>query len=107
MPELRKELLSVKGIGKETADSIILYSAQKPIFVVDAYTFRIVERIGIIESRDYDELQRMFHSSIRPDVRIFNEYHALLVELGKRYCTKRPRCDGCPLSEMCIYNKKT
>ncbi len=107
LPELREELLSVKGIGKETADSIILYSAKKPIFVVDAYTFRAAERIGLVDVRDYDTLQELFHSSIETDVEIYNEYHALFVELGKRYCTKKPMCEGCPLRDLCAYNKKT
>ena len=105
--ELRRELLSVKGIGKETADSIILYSGRRPIFVVDAYTFRVMERIGLMEKRDYDMLQDLFQGSMEPDHRVYNEYHALLVELGKRHCTKRPKCQGCPLSEICSYNKKT
>jgi endonuclease-3 related protein len=105
--DLRKELLSIKGIGKETADSIILYSAKRPMFVVDAYTFRVGERIGFVEKRDYDVLQRLFHESIEPDVSVYNEYHALFVELGKRFCTKNPRCEGCPVSEICAYNKKT
>ena len=107
IPELRKQLLSIRGIGKETADSIILYSAKKPIFVVDAYTFRAAERLGVIDRRDYESLQDMFHENIEPNVRIYNEYHALFVELGKKYCTKKPRCENCPLRGICTYNKKT
>ncbi len=103
---LRKALLSVKGIGKETADSIILYAAKKPKFVVDAYTFRIFERLGLIEKRDYDAVQELFENGMPEDHEPYNEYHALLVELGKRHCRKRPDCRGCPLKEMCLYNKK-
>ncbi len=104
---LREELLSIKGIGKETADSIILYSAKKPIFVVDAYTYRIMERLGIIGRKDYDEVQELFHASLKRDLESYNEYHALLVELGKNFCRKKPFCADCPLKEICPYNKKS
>jgi len=104
--DLRNELLSIKGIGKETADSIILYSALKPIFVIDAYTKRIVERLGITNDKDYDQLQRIFMESLPKDQKIFAEYHALLVRLGKEYCKKRePRCKDCPLRKLCKYPK--
>jgi len=103
---LRNELLSVKGIGKETADSIILYAARKPKFVVDAYTFRIAERTGIFGERDYGLLQGLFEGSLPKKHEIYNEYHALLVELGKEYCGKTPDCSSCPLKPICIYNKK-
>ncbi len=107
MKNLRKELLSVKGIGNETADSIMLYAAKKPKFVVDAYTFRIAGRLGLIEDWDYDALQRLFEGGLPERHETYNEFHALLVELGKRHCGKRPNCGGCPLKEMCPYNKKT
>jgi len=97
---LREELLSIKGIGPETADSVILYAAEKPIFVVDAYTKRIMQRIGFKE-RTYDELQGLFMKSLERDHKLFNEYHALLVELGKNYCKKRPLCAECPVNEFC------
>lgn len=105
--KLREELLSIKGIGPETADSIILYAAQKPIFVIDAYAKRIIARIGFSkETDDYHELQRLFHGSLEQDASVFNEYHALLVEHGKRYCHKQePACSPCPLLDLCIYGK--
>ncbi len=96
----REELLDVKGIGPETADSILLYAFNKPIFVVDAYTKRIFERLGFKE-RGYDELQELFHKNLNKDYKVFNEYHALLVELGKNYCRKKPNCGGCPITQYC------
>ncbi len=104
--ELRRELLSVKGIGNETADSIILYAAKKPKFVVDAYTFRLIERMGIAEERDYDSVQRLFEEEMPKNPEIYSEYHALLVELGKNHCRKKPNCTDCPLKQICLYNKK-
>lgn len=98
--ELREELLSIKGIGPETADSIILYSAEKPIFVIDAYTKRVMRRIGFKE-KSYDGLQALFMKNIKHDAKLFNEYHALLVDLGKNYCKKQPVCDGCPVNKVC------
>jgi endonuclease-3 related protein len=100
---LREELLSVKGIGKETADSIILYAAEKPIFVIDAYTKRVLQRVGITKEKDYDKLQKFFQENLPEDVYLFNEYHALIVRLGKDYCKKKPKCNLCPLNEMCDY----
>jgi len=99
---LRIELLSIWGIGKESADSIILYSAGKPIFVVDAYTIRILKRHNIIdESSGYDEVQELFMKSLDEDINIYNEYHALLVNIGKNYCTKRElRCELCVLNKL-------
>lgn len=95
---LREDLLGVKGIGPETADSICLYAARKPIFVVDAYTFRILGRHGLADpSMSYFELQATFMDYLDADVDMFNEFHALLVSLGKDYCKKsKPRCDMCP-----------
>jgi len=98
--ELRKELLSIKGIGPETADSIILYAAEKPIFVIDAYTKRIFERLGY-KANSYDEWQKMFMDNLSEDREMFNEYHALLVELGKRNCKKKPVCEGCVIKNFC------
>jgi endonuclease-3 related protein len=102
--ELRKQLLSINGIGPETADSIILYAAKKPIFVVDAYTKRIMSRIGYKE-KTYDELQRLFMQNLPNSEKLFNEYHALLVELGKNICKKLPLCEKCPISKHCDYVK--
>lgn len=99
---LREELLSVQGIGLETADSILLYAGNMPVFVVDAYTHRVLSRHGWIDFQaDYHEIQDLFHSSLPEDVQLFNEYHALLVRLGKDYCRKRrPRCADCPLAGL-------
>ena len=104
IPKLRDELLSVNGIGPETADSIMLYAAKKPIFVVDAYTKRVFNRIGFKES-SYDELQDLFHKSLPNNERLFNEYHALIVELGKNTCKKAPLCEECPVNRHCSHYK--
>ncbi len=94
---LRKELLCVNGIGKETADSILLYGLGKPVFVVDAYTKRILVRRGIIDAdADYEKIQNLFMKNLKPNVQLFNEYHALLVKLGKDFCLKtKPKCAAC------------
>ena len=107
--DARKKLLSIKGIGKETADSILLYAFGKPIFVVDAYTKRIFSRLGLIsENSTYDETQNFFMDKLQNDTYLFNEYHALIVKLGKEFCTKRnPKCNQCPLKEFCHYHKDT
>jgi endonuclease-3 related protein len=95
---LRGELLKVKGIGEETADSILLYPGNKPIFIIDAYTRRILQRHDIIQ-RDvtYVEIQSLFMTHLPKSVPLYNQYHALLVNTGKYFCTRTPRCDGCPL----------
>ena len=100
--DLREKLLSVKGIGPETADCIVLYAARKPIFVVDAYTFRILSRHNLADDGiDYHELQSLFMDSLAEDVALFNEYHALLVKLGKEFCKKsKPLCASCPLENF-------
>lgn len=96
--QIRQMLLSVSGIGKETADSIILYALDKPIFVIDTYTKRILSRHGFIdEFIDYDTCQSLFHENINPDRALYNEYHALLVRTGKDYCKPKVNCDECPL----------
>ena len=97
---LREHLLSVKGIGPETADSMVLYAAEKPIFVVDTYTHRILSRHEIIpEEFGYFEIQELIMDNLEEDFRFFNEYHALLVQTGKHFCKKsKPQCEQCPLS---------
>ncbi len=96
---LRNQLLGVYGIGKETADSILLYALGKPIFVVDAYTHRIFSRHQLIApDAGYDETQHFFMSRLPCDTQLFNEYHALIVETGKTYCKPTPLCETCPLS---------
>jgi len=98
---LREELLSIKGIGPETADSIALYAFDKPVFVVDAYTGRILGRHGLLEPQaGYEEVRMLFESTLPRDVRLYNEYHALLVRLGKEHCKPKPQCAGCPLEDL-------
>ena len=96
---LRAQLLSLKGIGPETADSILLYALDKPVFVVDAYTRRILSRHHLIKPQDsYTDIQGLFERSLEQDSKMFNEYHALLVKLAKDYCLKnKPKCQLCPL----------
>lgn len=100
----REELLKVNGIGPETADSILLYALDRPYFVVDSYTRRILSRIGLLnEKASYIEIQRMFHTVIE-DVQVMKEYHALIVEHAKRFCKKNdPKCGSCVLKDVCQY----
>ena len=99
---MREVLLSVSGIGEETADSIILYAAGKPTFVIDAYTRRILSRHGLCPAKaTYAYLKELFESNLSQDAAMFNEYHALLVRLGNTYChARKPLCNGCPLEFM-------
>ncbi|MBW3002520.1 endonuclease III domain-containing protein [Candidatus Woesearchaeota archaeon] len=100
--DLRNKLLEIKGVGPETADSIILYAYNKPSFVVDLYTKRIFSRLGICrQDVKYEELQGLFHEKLKKDAVLFNEYHALIVEHAKRFCKKVPDCAGCPLIGFC------
>ncbi|HOF04925.1 MAG TPA: endonuclease III domain-containing protein [Syntrophales bacterium] len=106
--KLRQKLLAIKGIGAETADSILLYAGGKPVFVVDAYTRRILVRHGIIAvSAGYGEIQRLFMDHLPHDASLFNQYHALIVNAGKRYCRKTPRCRECPLYPLSVRGKGT
>ncbi len=99
---LRQELLAVYGVGEETADSILLYAAGKPVFVIDAYTRRILNRIGIFTAGNkYTDYQELFMCQMPPDPVVFNEYHALLVKHGKSTCRKKPQCRECCLFEVC------
>ncbi len=99
---LRQRLLAIHGIGPETADSILLYAGNHPVFVMDAYTRRILSRHGLAHpDADYHQAQALFHAELPRQARIFNEYHALLVETGKRWCIKsEPRCGECPLGRF-------
>lgn len=98
---LREVLLSVSGIGPETADSILLYAAGRPVFVVDAYTRRVLQRHGFIpENATYHEVQSLFMENLPKDPSLFNEYHALFVALGKTHCRPKPKCIGCPLERF-------
>lgn len=103
LAELRQELLGIYGIGPETADSIILYAAEKPIFVVDAYTKRIFSRLGFwAENISYNQMQEFFMRHLPPDTQFYNEYHAQIVGVGNRFCSsKRPRCIECPVNNFC------
>jgi endonuclease-3 related protein len=95
---IRKGLLSVNGIGPETADSILLYVVNRPVFVIDAYTHRIMSRHGMIADQvTYQELQDLFQDNLSEDTALYNEFHALMVKTGKEYCKKRPYCEECPL----------
>ena len=97
---LRKELLELKGIGPETADCVLLYVLDRPVFVIDAYTRRILSRHRLCDPKaDYNELQRGFHASLPKDACIYGEYHGLLVATAKRWCRPRPRCAECPLAD--------
>ncbi len=108
--QLRAELLAIKGIGPETADSILLYAFDRPVFVVDSYTARVAFRHRLIEpGADYEQLRDLFQSNLPQDTQLFNEYHALLVRVGKEFCKPRPsegrgkpkaRCPGCPLEKL-------
>lgn len=104
--KMREKLLSISGIGEETADSILLYALKKPVFVIDTYTRRILERHNIIEGalkEKYKKLQMFIMTNIPPNdtgVELYNEYHALIVNTGKMFCKKTPQCDHCPLKEL-------
>ena len=98
VPRLREELLSVNGIGRETADSIILYALEKPTFVVDTYTYRVLCRHGCIDPEsDYEQTKDFCESHLLQDVALYNEFHALIVQVGKNHCKPRPKCTDCPL----------
>ncbi|MCX7011684.1 MAG: hypothetical protein NTW86_03800 [Candidatus Sumerlaeota bacterium] len=101
---LRADLLQVYGVGPETADSILLYALSMPIFVIDAYTRRILARHGLARpNASYDELQKLFQSNLAPDAPYYNEYHALLVAVGHRHCKPTPRCADCPLYRAALF----
>jgi len=97
---LREGLLSVNGVGPETADSILLYAARRPVFVIDAYTHRILKRHGMSEDQaTYYELQELFMDHLPEDYELYNEFHALIVQAGKNYCKRKPLCLECPLEK--------
>jgi endonuclease-3 related protein len=104
LADLIPELLALPGIGPETADSILLYAGGKPTFVVDAYTIRICQRIGINDSAKYDEVKEFFESNLPKDILLYNEFHALFVRLGKDLCRpKAPKCGECPVKDRCLH----
>ena len=101
LPDLREELLALKGIGPETADDILLYACDKPVFVVDAYTRRIFSRHGLVpETIPYEGLRAFFEANLEPDLHLYQEYHGLIVWTGKDFCGKTPRCAECPLGSL-------
>lgn len=99
--DLRKELLNIKGIGKETADVIILYALNKEAFIVDAYAHRLFYRLGFDMPHSYDDFQEVVERELPKDVQLFNEFHALIVEHGKVHCKAQPICEECPLLPIC------
>lgn len=106
IPKLRYFLLSISGIGEETADSIILYAANKPTFVIDTYTKRAMSRIFKMNDIKYDSLKQYFEKHTKRDIELYKDMHAQFVELGKNYCKKNnPVCNKCPISSMCLYTK--
>lgn len=106
-PALREELLNVHGIGPETADDILLYAFGRPVFVIDAYTRRLFQRLGLVTGReDYETLRHGFEFALGPDAPLFNEYHALIVAHAKDICRPRPWCAGCCLQSLCISGKR-
>jgi endonuclease-3 related protein len=101
LPILRNRLLGVPGIGQETADSILLYACEKPVFVCDAYTRRILGRHHLIDDdADYGSIQELFMSHLPHDAALFNQFHALIVNAGKTFCRKVPKCEPCPLRTL-------
>ncbi len=106
-PDLRAELLAIKGVGPETADSILLYALEQPVFVVDAYTRRILSRVGMISPDiSYDALQELFHQSLPRQASLFNDFHAQFIAIGKAFCRTQPLCEECPLNGICDYPQK-
>lgn len=107
-PELRETLLAINGVGEETADSILLYAMERPVFVVDAYTKRIFSRLGFLdENAIYGNVKSFFEQALPTDSNLYNEYHALIVRLGKDYCRKtKPLCMECPIERQCAYQVK-
>ena len=98
---LREELLGINGIGRETADSILLYAFGRAVFVIDAYTYRIAVRHQLIEPEcDYEQMRSLFEDNLRDDVKLFNEFHALIVRTGKEFCRPKARCENCPLVKL-------
>jgi len=102
----REELLKVKGIGRETADAILLYALNRPSFVIDAYTKRLLSRLWNIYG-NYEELKRFFEENLPKDLKLYKEYHALIDEHCKSVCKKKPNCDLCPLTDLCLSCRKT
>lgn len=104
---LRSALLSVNGVGPETADDIVLYAFDRPVFVIDAYTRRMFSRLGFIDhDTGYEHLRSYFEHGLKPDAQMFNEYHALIVRHAKEVCKTRPLCETCCLARVCPGRRK-
>jgi endonuclease-3 related protein len=101
LEKLRTELLATKGVGRETADSILLYAFDLPTFVVDAYTARLCERLPLPAGKGYEEIKAYFEANLTHNAEVYNNIHALIVINAKEYCRKKPKCDGCPLEDIC------
>ncbi|MCX8083309.1 MAG: endonuclease III domain-containing protein [Calditerrivibrio sp.] len=104
LQEAREQLLNIKGVGFETADSILLYAVGHPIFVIDKYTMRMFKRIGVVLTEKYELFQRMFMENLPKDTELFKNYHAVIVENVKRFCKVKPDCTYCPLETICEKN---
>ena len=103
---LRDALLKVHGIGPETADDMLLYALQRPVFVIDAYTRRIFSRLGVIQGDEhYEAIRQLFESVMKKRVSAYNEYHALIVLHGKTTCRPSPLCSQCCVSRLCLYSE--
>lgn len=104
---LRNQLLQIKGLGQESVDSILLYVCSKPIFVIDAYTKRIISRLGYLNpDQNYADYQNFFMKNLPQNVNLFKDYHAQIVRLGNEYCNKNPKCHQCPLNKYLKTNCK-
>ncbi len=103
--DLREQVLSVNGVGPETADDILLYAFERPVFVIDAYTRRLFSRLGMIAGDEsYESLRLGFERALGPDTLLFNEYHALIVRHAKQHCSVKPRCERCSLIKRCNFS---
>ncbi len=105
--DLRKELLDINGIGRETADCILVYVFNRCSFVIDAYTRRLFDRLGFDVPKDYDRFQTMIEKALPRDYHWYNRYHGLIVECCKIHCKKKPLCEPCPLRGQCVYALET
>lgn len=103
---LREQLLSIHGVGPETADDILLYAYQRPVFVIDAYTRRLFSRLGLLDGElSYESLRAIFERALSPEVRLYNEYHALIVHHAKQVCRPKPQCESCFLKAKCKWGR--
>ena len=102
--QIREELLRLKGIGPETADSILLYAGKLPSFVIDTYTNRLFGRLGLLSGKEkYSAVRDLFMSHLPEDIQLYSEYHALIITHGKSFCRKKPTCQNCPCIDICLY----